>query len=149
MANAMVSVGQAHNGQYYEIVIAKFLTSFLSGIALVTIATGHMPDEEADRLGLVPTHAYAVLDLKEVQGLRLLQVKNPWSHKRWKGPFSHLDADHWTSELKAELNFDQFAALKNDDGIFWIDYESVCTTFDTIHINWNLETLTHRAVIHA
>ncbi|KAF8986730.1 calpain 7, partial [Haplosporangium bisporale] len=120
-----------------------------NGIALVTIATGHMLDEEADRLGLVPTHAYAVLDLKEVQGLRLLQVKNPWSHKRWKGPFSHLDADHWTSELKAELNFDQFAALKNDDGIFWIDYESVCTTFDTIHINWNLETLTYRAVIHA
>ncbi|KAF8929585.1 calpain 7, partial [Dissophora ornata] len=120
-----------------------------NGVALVTIATGHMADEEADRLGLVPTHAYAVLDLKEVQGLRLLQVKNPWSHKRWKGPFSHLDADHWTDELKRELNFDQFAALKNDDGIFWIDYESMCATFDTIHINWNLETLNHRAVIHA
>ncbi|KAF9909090.1 calpain 7 [Lobosporangium transversale] len=119
------------------------------GVALVTIATGHMSDEEADHLGLVPTHAYAVLDLKEVQGLRLLQVKNPWSHKRWKGPFSHLDADHWTEELKKELNFDQFAALKNDDGIFWIDYESVCSTFDTIHINWNLETLNYRAVIHA
>ncbi|KAF9921717.1 calpain 7 [Linnemannia zychae] len=120
-----------------------------NGVALVTIATGHMTDDEADRLGLVPTHAYAVLDLKEVQGLRLLQVKNPWSHKRWKGPFSHLDAEHWTDELKAELNFDQFAALKNDDGIFWIDYESVCSTFDTIHINWNLETLNYRAVIHA
>ncbi|KAF9400881.1 calpain 7 [Mortierella sp. AD011] len=120
-----------------------------NGVALVTIATGHMTDEEADRLGLVPTHAYAVLDLKEVQGLRLLQVKNPWSHKRWKGPFSHLDADHWTEELKKELNFDQFAALKNDDGIFWIDFESVCSAFDTIHINWNLETLTYRAVIHA
>ncbi|KAF9564703.1 calpain 7 [Mortierella alpina] len=120
-----------------------------NGVALVTIATGNMTDAEADRLGLVPTHAYAVLDLKEVQGLRLLQVKNPWSHKRWKGPFSHLDADSWTEGLKAELNFDQFAALKNDDGIFWIDYESVCATFDTIHINWNLETLNHRAVIHA
>ncbi|KAG0267423.1 calpain 7 [Mortierella polycephala] len=120
-----------------------------NGVALITIATGNMTDEEADRLGLVPTHAYAVLELKEVQGLRLLQVKNPWSHKRWKGPYSHLDADHWTDELKAELNFDQFAALKNDDGIFWIDYESVCSTFDTIHINWNLETLKYRAVIHA
>ncbi|KAF9420194.1 calpain 7, partial [Entomortierella beljakovae] len=120
-----------------------------NGVALVTIATGSMTDEVADRLGLVPTHAYAVLDLKEVQGLRLLQVKNPWSHKRWKGPFSHLDADHWTEELKKELNFDQFAALKNDDGIFWIDYDSVCSTFDTIHINWNLETLNYRAVIHA
>ncbi|KAG0314384.1 calpain 7 [Dissophora globulifera] len=119
------------------------------GVALVTIATGEMNDEEADRLGLVPTHAYAVLDLKEVHGLRLMQVKNPWSHMRWKGPFSHLDADHWTEELKKELNFDQFAALKNDDGIFWIDYDSVCSTFNTIHINWNLETLKHRAVIHA
>ncbi|KAF9976702.1 calpain 7 [Actinomortierella ambigua] len=120
-----------------------------NGVALVTIATGHLSDEDADRLGLVPTHAYAVLDLKEVRGLRLLQVKNPWSHKRWKGPYSHLDAKHWTDELKAELNFDQLSALKTDDGIFWIDYDSVCTNFDTIHINWNLETLNYRAVIHA
>ncbi|KAG0348845.1 calpain 7 [Podila humilis] len=127
----------------------RMMTGQSNGVALVTIATGHMPEEEANRLGLVPTHAYAVLDLKEVRGLKLLQVKNPWSHKRWKGPFSHLDAERWTDELRAELNFDQFAALKNDDGIFWIDYDSVCTAFDTIHINWNLETLKHRAVIHA
>ncbi|KAF9427135.1 calpain 7 [Podila epigama] len=127
----------------------RMMSGQQNGVALITIATGHLPDEEADRLGLVPTHAYAVLDLREVQGLRLLKVKNPWSHKRWKGPFSHLDADHWTAELKAELGFNQLTALKNDDGIFWIDYESVCTAFDTIHINWNLETLTYRAVIHA
>jgi hypothetical protein len=29
--------------------------------ALVTIATGHLSDTKADNLGLVPTHAYAVL----------------------------------------------------------------------------------------
>ncbi|KAF9586258.1 calpain 7 [Lunasporangiospora selenospora] len=127
----------------------RMMSGMRNGVALVTIATGQMSDEVADQMGLVPTHAYAVLELKEVQGLRLLQVKNPWSHKRWKGPFSHLDAEHWTEELKNELNYDQFAALKNDDGIFWIDYDSVCSNFDTIHINWNLETLTYRAVIHA
>ncbi|KAG0239688.1 calpain 7 [Actinomortierella wolfii] len=127
----------------------RMVNGMRNGVALVTIATGHLSDEDADRLGLVPTHAYAVLDLKEIRGLRLLQVKNPWSHKRWKGPYSHLDAKHWTDELKAELNFDQLSALKTDDGIFWIDYDSVCTNFDTIHINWNLETLNYRAVIHA
>src|SRR5690606_33618735 len=63
--------------------------------------------------------------------------------------FSHLDAEHWTDELKTELNFDQSTALNHDDGIFWIDYESVCSTFNSIHINWNLENLKHRAVIHA
>ncbi|KAF9152216.1 calpain 7, partial [Actinomortierella ambigua] len=127
----------------------RMVNGMRNGVALVTIATGHLSEEDADRLGLVPTHAYAVLDLKEIRGLRLMQVKNPWSHKRWKGPYSHLDAKHWTDQLKAELNFDQLSALKTDDGIFWIDYDSVCTNFDTIHINWNLETLNYRAVIHA
>lgn len=38
--------------------------------------------------GLVPTHAYAILDVQFVHGKKLLQVKNPWSHLRWKGNFS-------------------------------------------------------------
>ena len=33
---------------------------------LVTVATGEMPDEQADRAGLVPTHAYALLDIRLV-----------------------------------------------------------------------------------
>lgn len=36
--------------------------------------SGDIEKEEADRLGLVPSHAYAVLDAKEVNGTRLLQV---------------------------------------------------------------------------
>lgn len=44
------------------------------GDALISIGTGHMSEEEANEVGLVPTHAYAVLDVREVYGLRLLQV---------------------------------------------------------------------------
>lgn len=36
------------------------------GDVLITIATGVMSEAEADRAGLVPTHAYAVLDIREV-----------------------------------------------------------------------------------
>lgn len=36
--------------------------------------SGDIEKEEADKLGLVPSHAYAVLDAKEVNGTRLLQV---------------------------------------------------------------------------
>lgn len=39
-------------------------------------APGEIEKEEADRLGLVPSHAYAVLDVKEVNGTRLLQVRS-------------------------------------------------------------------------
>ena len=39
---------------------------FHQGHCLITIATGEIPEVEADRAGLVPTHAYAMLDIREV-----------------------------------------------------------------------------------
>ena len=35
------------------------------GDVLITAATGPLSDLEADRAGLVPTHAYAVLELRK------------------------------------------------------------------------------------
>lgn len=37
-----------------------------NGRCLITVATGELSDAESDRTGLVATHAYAVLDMKEV-----------------------------------------------------------------------------------
>ncbi|KAI9253001.1 hypothetical protein BY458DRAFT_522456 [Sporodiniella umbellata] len=128
----------------------RVLDGMKYGDALVTIATGEMTEEDATQLGLVPTHAYAVIDIKmTLDGKRLMQVKNPWSHKRWKGPYSHLDTNIWTSELKEALCFDPDTAEKNDDGIFWIDYESVCTYFTSIHLNWNPQLFTYRWALHS
>lgn len=38
---------------------------FHRGDVLVTTATGVMSEEEGERWGLVPTHAYAVLDIRD------------------------------------------------------------------------------------
>ena len=38
---------------------------FHRGDVLITTATGVMTDEEGEKWGLVPTHAYAVLDIRE------------------------------------------------------------------------------------
>ncbi|KXS19717.1 cysteine proteinase, partial [Gonapodya prolifera JEL478] len=116
------------------------------GDSLITIATGDLKDEEAESLGLVPTHAYAVLDICEIGGQRLMQVKNPWSHKRWVPPIG--EEINWTPELKRALNYDQLADLQKDDGIFWIRYSSVLKHFDSIHMNWNPELFRVRDVRH-
>lgn len=39
---------------------------FYLGDVLITAATGQISDDEADRAGLVPTHAYAVLEVKKI-----------------------------------------------------------------------------------
>jgi calpain-7 len=118
------------------------------GDVLLTIATGALGNLESERAGLVPSHAYALLDLRLVDGIRLLKVKNPWSHLRWKGKYSPFDKTNWTPKLLATLKYNLKEAQSVDNGVFWIDWDSVKTFFDVIYMNWNSCLFTHRVTIH-
>ncbi|XP_074918598.1 calpain-7 isoform X7 [Chelonoidis abingdonii] len=127
---------------------------FHKGDVLITTATGVMSEEEGEKWGLVPTHAYAVLDIREYKGLRFLQLKNPWSHLRWKGRYSENDVKNWTPDLQKYLNFDPRTAQKIDNGIFWIAWEDLCQYYDVIYLSWNPSlfkesTCIHRMTSHA
>ncbi|XP_005103688.1 calpain-7 [Aplysia californica] len=125
----------------------RLLDRFHKGHCLVTVATGELSDVEADRAGLVPTHAYAMLDVKEYKGRRLFMLKNPWNHLRWKGNFSEKDLANWTPELQKALNYDPKSAQMFDNGVFWIDYDSLCKFFDVFYINWDPELFSYTTCI--
>lgn len=82
------------------------------------------------------------------QNYRLLQLKNPWSHIRWRGNFSELDLANWTNDLKEALDYDPRSASSFDNGIFWIDYDSILRFFDVFYMNWNPELFTHTFCMH-
>ncbi|XP_065688699.1 calpain-7 isoform X3 [Patagioenas fasciata] len=121
---------------------------FHKGDVLITTATGVMSEEEGEKWGLVPTHAYAVLDIREYKGLRFLQLKNPWSHLRWKGRYSENDTRNWTPDLQKYLNFDPRTAQKIDNGIFWIAWEDLCQYYDVIYLSWNPSLFKESTCIH-
>ncbi|GFT07263.1 calpain-7 [Nephila pilipes] len=118
------------------------------GHVLITVATGELSENEEDRTGLVKTHAYAVLDIKEVLGKRLFLLKNPWSHLRWKGRFSEHDTKSWTPQLKEALKYDPRNAQMFDNGVFWIDYDSLIHFFRVLYLNWNPEIFKYTYCIH-
>ncbi|XP_022069568.1 calpain-7 [Acanthochromis polyacanthus] len=122
---------------------------FHRGDVLITTATGVMTEEEGERWGLVPTHAYAVLDIREYKGMRFLQLKNPWSHLRWKGRYSERDEKNWTPELLKYLNFDPKTAQKFDNGVFWIAWEDLCQYYDVIYLSWNPALFKDSSCIHS
>ncbi|CAH8537323.1 unnamed protein product [Heterobilharzia americana] len=126
----------------------RLLSRFHQGHCLVTVATGQLSDDDSERSGLVPTHAYAMLDIREVDGYRLFLLKNPWSHMRWKGNFSERDSQHWTPSMEVKLNFDRSSAQLIDNGVFWIDYDSLCHFFDVFYINWDPELFQHTTCVN-
>ncbi|KAI0214801.1 Calpain-7 [Lamellibrachia satsuma] len=126
----------------------KILDRFHKGHCLVTMATGDISEVVADRAGLVPTHAYAMLDVRKVKGYRLFLLKNPWSHLRWKGNFSENDSVHWTEDMKRLLNYNPSDAAMFDNGVFWIDYASVIEFFDVTYVNWNPELFPSTTCMH-
>uniref|UniRef100_A0A8C6LKW2 Calpain 7 n=1 Tax=Nothobranchius furzeri TaxID=105023 RepID=A0A8C6LKW2_NOTFU len=122
---------------------------FHNGHVLITTATGVMTEEEGEKWGLVPTHAYAVLDIREYKGMRFLQLKNPWSHLRWKGRYSERDEKNWTPELLKYLNFDPKTAQRFDNGVFWIAWEDLCQYYDVIYLSWNPALFKDSSCIHS
>jgi len=63
----------------------------------------------------------------------MLLIKNPWGHFSWKGKFAYGDSN-WTPELKQALKYDNFT---KDQGVFWMDWESVLTHFTSLELNWD------------
>ncbi|GAB1598086.1 calpain-7-like [Argonauta hians] len=129
-------------------VFKRIFNHFHQGHCLVTMSTGEISPEEADRAGLVPSHAYAMLDIREVKGRRLFQLKNPWNHLRWKGKFSENDVKHWTKELQEALHYDPRDAQTYDNGVFWIDFDSLCHFYEVIHLNWDPDLFKNTTCLH-
>eukprot|EP01080_Neovahlkampfia_damariscottae_P001813 gene1813-955_t len=127
----------------------KRLTSGYSfGDCLITASTGDIDSKTSNDIGLFSNHAYAVLDVKEISNLKLIKLKNPWKTLGWKGKFSSRDKKSWSFDLMKELNYDLKKEYENDEGIFWLDFDSLCQYFSTLHLSWNPELFNHSSIRH-
>ncbi|KAI9981057.1 hypothetical protein PInf_010466 [Phytophthora infestans] len=144
-------------------------SAFHYGDCIITMSTGDITKQEAKAIGLVPMHVYAVLNVyelannsvasKEGKKIRLLQVKNPWRKMSWKGPYSRHDKTRWDSAIGDELRAYQRqfyapgeseaneAGGQQDDGLFWIDFESVKQYFESLYMNWNPELFPYKGFL--
>eukprot|EP00960_Hanusia_phi_P049972 759911-Hanusia_phi.AAC.10 len=105
-------------------------------------------DISCSSLGLASQHAYAVLDVVEAGGRRLVKLMNPWRRMRWKGEFSPQDETNWTPALRAALKYDVDSAQLEDNGVFWISWEAVQSFFSSIHCSWSPARFKYRRNVH-
>eukprot|EP01006_Ploeotia_vitrea_P041861 TRINITY_DN66582_c7_g1_i1.p1 TRINITY_DN66582_c7_g1~~TRINITY_DN66582_c7_g1_i1.p1 ORF type:complete len:1187 (+),score=612.75 TRINITY_DN66582_c7_g1_i1:159-3719(+) len=82
----------------------------------------------ASRFGIVQGHAYSLLRVVEVDGLQLVQLRNPWGRQEWTGDYSD-NSPQWTRRLKAKLGYTQA-----DDGVFWMSFQDFVSHFEDIYV---------------
>ncbi|KAF2741854.1 cysteine proteinase [Sporormia fimetaria CBS 119925] len=80
---------------------------------------GQMGGIYGERRGIQEKHAYSIMEAREVDGERLLKLRNPWGRSEWTGRWSD-GSEEWTAEWMQKLNH-RFG----DDGVFWISYKDL------------------------
>lgn len=86
------------------------------------------------KMGLIPNHAYTIIDCAELTGprgnkIQLLKIRNPWGTNEWTGDWSDKSRT-WTDEYKKILNWDDA-----EDGTFWISYQDFIKYYTCTHVS--------------
>lgn len=87
----------------------------------------------SDRNGLFSRHAYSVLEAREIDGIRLMKLRNPHGAGEWTGAWGDGDSK-WQehSNVAGAVGKDNDA----DDGIFWMCYDDFRQNFDQVFVNY-------------
>ena len=94
----------------------KMVDSKQKGYVMTAGTSGDVYNLPIEEMGLSPGHAYTVLDLHEINGEKVMRLRNPWGNGEYSGDWSD-SSKKWTEELKKK-----YGLVKKNDGDFYMSY---------------------------
>eukprot|EP00457_Paulinella_chromatophora_P001707 gb/GEZN01001709.1/.p1 GENE.gb/GEZN01001709.1/~~gb/GEZN01001709.1/.p1 ORF type:complete len:881 (-),score=102.55 gb/GEZN01001709.1/:225-2648(-) len=88
-----------------------------------------MGGDPANKAGLVPGHAYSLIEAKQAHGVQLVQLRNPWGRFEWQGDWSDR-SPLWTSKMKTAFK----PVFDDSDGLFYMSYQHFMQNFDNLDV---------------
>lgn len=126
----------------------RVATTFEFGDVMITLGTPKLSILEEKTYGLAGGHDYAVIDLKEENGVRKFLIKNPWSHASDHLRSSGGGLEAITEEDEEQELLNPVQAQANLQGTRWWDLHDVFRLFETAYLSWNPDIFKHRLDVH-
>ena len=95
----------------------KIYESKEKGFVMTAGTSGDVYNLPIEEMGLSPGHAYTLLDLLEINGEKVVRLRNPWGNGEYSGDWSD-SSKKWTAELKKK-----YGLINKDDGDFYMSYD--------------------------
>lgn len=97
------------------------------------LGAGSCSLQSADRglkdMGILFDSTYTIYNVQEIDGIRLLLLRNPaGNHREWMGDWSD-NSPLWTQRMKHKMNY-----KKANDNVFWMEFNDFCNIFRFIYI---------------
>ncbi|KAH8115292.1 cysteine proteinase [Phellopilus nigrolimitatus] len=169
--------GSAYARASHEGVVQSYLTIALSGLLVVpvvpyislsgscvlTLGTGtgtgapiEVHSIEGRRTRLLPTHSYAVLDVREDvtddAGERCLTILDPWIASTDSGIEADSEVSDTTDALCSlriqEGNEAEGGVAASGASLINLSWDVVCVVFDGIYLNWDPQLFRHQIEFH-
>ena len=110
-----------------------FVVNGVNNEYFLSCSTELVEDKEDTGEGATKSHAYTVLDARDIQTdsgeERLILIRNPWDTFEWKGAWSNT-SDLWTEDLRRELNY----PADEDESLFWMNINDFQKYFPVVWV---------------
>lgn len=86
-------------------------------------------DSSVSPMGIIQQHAYSILDVKQVDNLKMIKLRNPHGEGEWTGDWSD-DSPLWNKRMRNMLDYHQ----SEDDGVFWMELNAFMSEYEMVYI---------------
>jgi len=123
------------NGQFWEKLKFWYSKNYLMGAG-----SPNGSDRDVSPMGIVQGHAYGILDVFELEGNQLVQLRNPWGDRtEWKGAWGD-SSSQWT-ERRKRIVYERMkergvecSVIGENDGIFWMSLGDFFSNFEQVFL---------------
>ena len=104
---------------------------------MISGSTASVPGGNTERSanGITQDHVYTILGCVEVEGEKLIRIRNPWGREYYQGPW-YDQSNLWTDSIKGQVDY-----VDENDGIFFIGYLAYHSEFEGTQISYDTTNL--------